>query len=207
MTSDHQSSDGSEQRHYFRLLEKVTLEYRVASVDEVREAVQARKGGEGGKLDATFHLDMISRQLMPLLASVRSESPVVAQYLEGLNQKLDVIAGMVFFQNASIDKAGAGPFVRVHTVDISEGGVSFDTRNPLKKGAFIYCRLAISGFQLGLQTYGKVVYLGRETADPKMIRVGVEFPLINDYERKQLARFIFDRQREKIRAHREDGQE
>ncbi|MDH5300746.1 MAG: PilZ domain-containing protein [Gammaproteobacteria bacterium] len=190
---------GEEQRNFFRLQEQVALEYRAATLEEVQEAAKIRKGGEGSKIDATFMLDAISRQLMPLLANVRAESPAIAQYLEGLNQKLDVIAGMVFFHNASLADSSGNRFVRAKTVDISEGGLSFDTPKPPKKGSFVFCRVSISGFQLGLQTYAKVVYLGTVEDDPKMYRVGVSFPLITDYERKQLTRFIFDRQREQIR--------
>lgn len=204
MATGHNSDQ--EQRNYFRLQETISLEYRLASPEEVQKAAQAKKGGDGGKLDVTYQLEAINRQLMPLLATVRAESPAIAQYLEGLNQKIDIVAGMVFFRNASLDDSAvdAGEYVRARTVDISEGGISFDDTNPPEVDSFIYCRLAISGFQLGLQTYGKVVHLGESAQGADLTRVRVSFPLISDYERKQLTRYIFDRQREQIRKSMDD---
>lgn len=196
-------SESQDRRNFFRLEDQVYLQYRPASEEEVKKARAIEPSVAPKAFDARFQLDTLSQQLSPLLMNIRAESPAIAQYLEGLNRKLDVIAGMVLMQQAGKEDSEQH-YSSATTVDISEGGVSFDADTSPELNSFLFCRMSIAGFQLGLETYGKVVYTSQSKENAGKVRVGVEFPYITEYERKQLTRYIFDKQREMIRQAAED---
>jgi len=192
-----------ERRSYFRLANSVYVGYRKASDEEVQNFIKNEENIKSDSLDITYLLDQISRQMTPLLISIRQESPAVAQYVDLLNQKVDHIASMVTFQQF---KLGAEHSVleSTETLDISEGGFSFKSSETLKVDSFVYCKIAIVGYQLGMETYGKIVRQEAVKDEPEKFVIAVELPYLKEIDRKNLTRFIFDKQREQLRNRKSD---
>jgi len=86
---------------------------------------------------------------------------------------------------------------KTETQDISEGGLSFKSHINFDLGDLIFCRLAIVGYQLGMETFGKVVRC-EPSKSGSHYAVGVELPYLKELDRKNLTRFIFDKQREQL---------
>jgi len=185
-----------ERRDYFRLHNKVLIEYRRASTTEVEQFIANEDNIKADEIDVTYLLDKISRQLSPILLNIRQESPAVAQYLDLLNQKVDLVASMQAFDRFSYNDVN-NVLESVSTQDISEGGLSFSSPTEFKLGDLIYCRLAIVGFRLGMETFGKIVRC-EPIPHGKGFCVGVELPYLKELDRKNLTRFIFDKQREQL---------
>ncbi len=198
MAGDNYPSD--ERRNYYRLEDRVYMEFRLAEETELERYLTQQEEGPQPVSGASLQLDYLSRQMAPLIASIRAESPAIAQYLEHLDRKVDIVAGMVFFDRFH-DEAGRYRCHSGNTLDISEGGASFLATQAFPVGCFLFCRLIIAGPQMGIETFARVVYC--ENVDSGDHRIGVEFPYINDYQRKLLSRYIFDRQREQIRRRQE----
>lgn len=191
-------------RSFFRLLDRVYVEYRPVTKEEVDKALAARSPSTPPKDDFNHQLDQLSTQLHTLTASIRSEDPAVAQYLEVLNRKVDLLAGVVFFDRFR-NIPGDGKRIRTTTVDISEGGVSFNSRTPRNIGDYLDLRLAIVGARLGLRTFGRIVQCIEKTHDGTTYhRLGAEFVMMQEYDRRQIARFIMDRQRERIQQEKDE---
>lgn len=184
-----------ERRDYYRLHNKVLVEYRTASESEVDGFISNEENIKADEVDVTYLLDKISRQLSPVLLNIRQESPAVAQYLELLNQKIDLIASMQAFDRMSSDKSKT--LDTAETQDISEGGLSFKSATEFDLGDLIYCRLAIVGYRLGMETFGKIVRC-EPIREKSGFCVGVELPYLKELDRKNLTRFIFDKQREQL---------
>ncbi len=198
MAGDNYPND--ERRNYYRLEDRVYLEFRLAAEEEVSRYLRQRDEGPQPVSGASQQLDYLSRQMAPLIASIRAESPAIAQYLEHLDRKVDIVAGMVFFDRFN-EEMGRHALQTSNTLDISEGGISFLATEPLAVDSHLFCRLIIAGPQMGLETFGKVVHC--EAVEGGDHRIGVGFPYINDYQRKLLSRYIFDRQREQLRQRQE----
>lgn len=191
------STSGDERRTYFRLPNKVLIEYHSASEEELRQFLSAEGNIRRDEIDIGYQLDQISRQLSPLLINIRQESSAVGQYLELLNDKVDILGSMLSFEKFSMD-AAQGLFEVTETVDISEGGLSFYTRNNIAIGTILYCKVAIVGYRLGMETYGKVV---RVISNEKRTKfsIGLELPYLKELDKKNLTRYILDKQREQLR--------
>ena len=193
---------GNERRTYFRLPNNVLIEYHASNEEELRQFLSDEGSIRRDEIDLGYQLDQISRQLTPLLISIRQESSAVSQYLELLNNKVDTLASMLSFEKFNMD-AARGLFEVTETLDISEGGLSFYSRHNLPIGAILFCKLAIVGYRLGMETYGKVV---RVIADDKSdgYCIGLELPYLKELDKKNLNRYIIDKQREQLRQRAED---
>lgn len=191
-------------RSFFRLHDRIYVEYRAVSKEEVDKALAGRTPSTPPRDDFNHQLDLLSTQLHTLTSSIRSEDPAIAQYLEVLNRKVDLLAGVVFFDRFR-NVPGDGKRIRTTTVDISEGGISFNSRTPRNLGDYLDLRLAIVGARLGLRTFGKVVQCIEKTHDGTTYhRLGAEFVMMQEYDRRQVARFIMDRQRERIQQEKDE---
>ena len=190
-----------ERRDYFRLPDKVLFEYRKATEAEVERFISNEENIKSDEIDVTYLLDKYSRQLSPVLLNIRQESPAVAQYLELLNQKIDLIASMQAFDRIHHAEK-SNQLETTETQDISEGGLSFKSHIEFDLGDLIYCRLAIVGYRLGMETFGKIVR-SEPIKNEDNFCIGVELPYLKELDRKNLTRFIFDKQREKLRKRSE----
>lgn len=181
-----------ERRAYFRLTDSVYFEYRVCSGDELEGF---RNGGfqiPAAPDDTQTQLGFINRQINPLLGGIREANPEIAQFLDGMNRKLDLLVDQLFFNQFSKPNDS---LTAVRTIDISEFGLSFSAKEALSAGEFIYARLVIVNFRLGLETYAEVKHC--TATDNGGFRIGIELPWVSESERKQLARYLMTCQRDR----------
>ncbi len=197
MTRISKKSSDNERRTYFRLPNNVLIEYHSATEEELRQFLSDEGNIRRDELDLGYQLDQISRQLSPLLINIRQESPGVAQYLELLNDKVDILGSMLSFEKFTMD-AARGLFEITETLDISEGGLSFYSRHNIPVGTILYCKLAIVGYRLGMETFGRVVRVVADN-DSGGHCIGLELPYLKALDQKNLMRYILDKQREQLR--------
>ncbi len=202
--SQNDSLGTAGRRSFFRLLDRVYVEYRPVTKEEVDKALASRTTSTPPKDDFNNQMDQLSAQLHTLTSAIRSEDPAIAQYLEVLNKKVDLVAGIVFFDRFR-NLPGEGKRVRTTTLDLSEGGVSFNSKTPRNIGDYLDMRLAIVGARLGVRIFGRIVQCVEKIHDGTTYhRLGAEFVMLQEYDRRQIARFIMDRQRERIQQGKEE---
>ena len=202
MTKKSDNLPESERRNHFRLPNNLLIEYHNASEEELRQFLSDEGNIRTDEIDLTYQLDQISRQLTPLIINIRQESPSVSQYLDLLNKKVDMLASMLSFEKFKMD-ADQGIFEVTETLDISEGGLSFYSRHEFKEGDILYCKLAIVGYRLGMETYGNVVRCVKDDKSDGYC-IGLELPHLKELDKKNLTRYIFDKQREQLRQRSEE---
>ncbi len=198
MTHEKSIDNQVDRRNFLRVQDKVLIVFRPASKEEVDAFLSDEKNIKAEELDVTYQLDQISRQLASLLPSIRQESSAVGQFLELLDKKVDYLASMLSFEkirNATLD----GALETTETLDISEGGMCFLSKQDMVLGDYVYCKLAIMGYRLGMETFGKVVRTEPVGDNKDCYLIGLEFPFLKELDRKNLTRFIFDKQREQLR--------
>jgi len=201
--SGNKVDNSNERRNFFRLQNSVLIEFRPASQQEVKNFLSDEKDIKAEPLDVTYELDQISRQLSSLIQNIRQESNSISQYLELLNKKVDYLGSMIMFEkirNSAMD----GKLESTQTLDISEGGMSFLSSMEGEIGQHVYCKLAIMGYRLGMETFGKVIRSAPAPEKPGFFRLGVEFPYLRELDKKNLTRYIFDKQREQLRIRNEE---
>lgn len=119
---------------------------------------------------------------------------VIAECLRVLNSKLDTIIRMLAFQTKEYSS------LRLELVNISAGGLTATTTDPIKCGDMVEMRLMLpTAPYVIFYIYGKVV---RSEPEGQRLRIWVYFTLIDEDIREQIAKYVFERQREIIRKRR-----
>ncbi len=169
-------------REYSRVDSYLPMEVRELSVDECRQGFRSR----------------ISRQALPLGFSVQEEvgDKALGDWLKMLNAKLDFIIEAL---NARKEGHADLPF---RQVNLSAGGMSFTSTQDYKPGAILEIKMIPYTLRapLALCIYGEVV---RCRKAGKEFSTAVKFILIGDDVRDELVRYVFERQREILRARRQ----
>lgn len=190
----------ADRRAYFRLADSSYFEFRICGAEEVTVLEEGGFQPPSANEDIQTRLALINRQINPLLNGIRSTQPEVASFLDGLNEKLDLLADQVFFDRF----ASPNPQMQAtRTLDISEYGLSFSSEQPVTPGEYIYARLVIVNFRLGIEAVARVCHCEPLAADEgtegegDRYRIGVHLAWLSEAERKQLVRYIMSSQRER----------
>jgi hypothetical protein len=119
---------------------------------------------------------------------------VIAECLRVLNSKLDTIIRMLAFQSQEYSS------LRLEPVNISAGGISATTADPIECGDMVEIRLMLpTAPYVIFYVYGNVV---RSEPEGERLRIWVYFTLIDEDIREQIVKYVFERQREILRKRR-----
>ena len=89
--------------------------------------------------------------------------------------------------------------VEAKTIDISGGGMLFATREDIKPESFLVLKFSLFPGE-EMEMLGRVVRVSKQIEERmRPIRVAVEFQGVDNRERGQITRYVFERQRELIR--------
>lgn len=166
-------------REYSRVNAYLPVQVRLVKEEE-RESVRSRMALESV---LTQHPDL-----------PEIDDRAIAESLQILNAKLDSIIRMLSLQNR--DHEG----LELEQVNISAGGVSTFSRQIFAENDFVEVRLMLpsSPFMV-FYVYGTVIKCAQAC---DKYRVMVEFTEIDEDIREQLAKYVFERQREILRKKR-----
>lgn len=170
----------TERRRYFRIDDHALIKYRVvaaADLDTARAQIAAHVLRADNLRDALRSLDVRLTELGP---AVRRESRAIADALDLLNRKLDVLAGVFALeaavgadrdhldhQPAEVNLSGAGLLVRAAAALPADTWLAIELvllpGNQVMRviGRVIECRPRAAGFGIGIEFDG----LGEELRD------------------------------------------
>lgn len=127
------------------------------------------------------------------------ESSPLAELLKIMNQKLDLIINHLAYQGQDIKS------MSFLDINISGGGVSFNTKEKWQPGDLLQIKLALSQQPpLLVCLYGEVVRV--EIGDGDFL-MAVKFVSMEESIREKVIQFVFKRQREILREKREKGED
>lgn len=141
-----------------------------------------------------------STQMKRGLEKFKRELPEVALYLEGLNDKLDLLVRLLA---AADNELSDQP---THDVSLSAGGLSFDARTEIPKNSSVEIKLLVFPSYICIRTFGTVVYCRREKTDNSEFpfRVGIDFSYIRENDRELLIKHVLRKQSSRRREARGD---
>ncbi|WP_022949602.1 PilZ domain-containing protein [Methylohalobius crimeensis] len=188
--SDIRRGSPPDRRRYFRIDDEIVLVYRPVPSHEVPEPEQlSERFSEPFSLTST--LACLTHESRSQLRRIQRDSPQVAEYLEVLERKIDVLAQAVMMAE--------NPLVEQPTrqVNLSASGIAFDIERGLSEGEVLELKMVVPPALVGILTFGKVVYCRqRKNGD---YRVGVDFLSIRDQDREFLVRHVVKRQLVRLR--------
>jgi len=199
MTPDVADVPGPERR-WFRIEDSVLLDWRPSTPAELEEAIARLDLGPGRGFSMTAAFDALTQETRSVRKKVQATHPAIAQYIDALERKLDMLAQAILPGETGMDER------HLKTVTLSAGGLCFPSDRPAETGTHIEVRLVLLPSRLALLVGGRVVSCEVETEVPEAhYRVAVEFSPIRETDRQVLVKHVLARQAKQIRRNTQDG--
>jgi hypothetical protein len=186
------------QREYFRIEDRLTIDFRYVSPEEFRKLEDIIRYNPSHKSGRSRETEFYGE----FIVQGKGEDRELFEYLKVLDKKLDAIMGLLEAKKS--EDAYRSLYTRVN---ISGAGIRFLSDGPLTAGERVELRitLPITPFSK-VSTLCEVVRAEEVTADEEARwQVALKFLVINEYDRDVLINYIFTREREKMRSEKDDG--
>lgn len=172
-----------DRRNFFRLSQDVIFDYRPVDVHTAEQASPEAAFGTDTALDLVGELRRIDRDAKQLLKILNDKNRILGDYLNKLNQKVDLIARFCVFSST--------PDSEPKRINLSEGGVAFNAERSLYKGNFLVLRMIF------LPTYNPVVVFAKVVRCDEAknhYQIAAQFHRLREQDQKAIAREIMKAQ-------------
>jgi len=203
MSNEDKQPLPDERRNYFRIDDVVKLSHRPVSSDELPELVERLKTGAGSNFTVMSSFTAMSQQMLVHLRRVENAAPDVAACIKILDQKLNILGRAFLLQEEDASNQAT------KMVNISAGGVAFDSSKSYKIGTILEIKLLLLPEMTGILIYGEVANCSKnEKTDsldqPYYLRVN--FSNIREADRDILIRYLLRCQGEWLRKRRKENE-
>ena len=180
----------SDRRNFFRIDDISILYYRVLGHDEAKDpqCADAQELLSINKLTLKARFESLTRETSPLSRSIEQYRPQLAQYLAIVDTKLNMLSEVLM--NSAIEELNEEP----QRVNISAGGLSFMTPEPIKLDSTLELRVVLLPSNVGIYCHAKVVFCEIVTESPNIYKVAVEFLDMEEQSRDQISRHVLGRE-------------
>ncbi len=193
------SLEAAERRRFYRIEDDVALKYRVVRKEELATAMSRAKEGYPDLVGVASAFADMNVRMKHALDKCRQETPEVALFLEGLNEKLDTLIHLLALSEAGL------PDRPTHRVNLSASGIRFNAREGTPVGSALEVRLVFFPSFLCMTSFGQVVRCARakESAPGYPYDIALEFIYIRESDRELLVRHVLQKESTTLRAARE----
>lgn len=187
-----------ERREYFRIDDRIALDYRPITASEVELLLDKLKSHVPDKFTTASSFAATSRQISHMLYRLQGESPELARCLHAIDQKLNTLAQLFVAEEMQIETRPTCEVI------ISAGGLAFRAQQPLPVGELLEMRMVLLPSLMGILTVSRVVKC--ERADGGNLQfpweIAVVYEHIRESDRELLVRHIMSLETELLRAQR-----
>ncbi|MFT4712344.1 MAG: hypothetical protein ACJAVI_002126 [Candidatus Azotimanducaceae bacterium] len=194
--------EGIDKRDYYRLNDQVQVSYQIVSSADVKTHAP----------DAFFDLPLgfhITREIYELelearelLRGITDNNRQLGSFLHNLNKKIELLAHAVASGNLASDNLVADKQEAVSRDDsntiISEGGLSFHSKELINKGEFLALKLVLHPSLVGITSFAEVRHCRIEEQE-STYQVGVQFLNLSLNSQRLVSRHILRRQSDERR--------
>ncbi len=187
--------DSPERRRFFRIEDEIVLVYRPVAPEDVPDSA-AFPEQMADHFSITSTLEFLTQESQAQLRRIQRDHPDVADFLQTLERKIDVLAqALIISNNQLVDQP-------TRKVNLSAAGIAFDTEQALDEGCMLELKMVVPPALVGILTFGKVVYC-RENEGSHDYRVGVDFLSMREQDREFLIRHVVKRQLTQLREQKQ----
>ena len=191
----------NDRRNFFRIDDVSILYYRQISNDTATDPAcnDARDLLSINKLTLKARFDSLTRESSPLTHSIEKLRPQLAEYLSIMDKKLNMLSEVLM--NSAMDELDQEP----QRVNISAGGLSFTSQDPIKLDTTLELRFVLLPSNVGIYNHAKVVFCEREGSSISRYKVAVEFLDMDDQSRDQISRHVLQHEQAALISSRKNN--
>ncbi len=136
-------------------------------------------------------LQAIDSESRDLLRQVGDYNRALGSYLRAMDEKIELLAKYVVSHDQEL--------AQKQQVNLSEGGISFYDGSPLAVGSYLHLIMVLFPTYSSIAAIGQVRTCEKIEEAPAIYRIGVEFSVLLDSDRKLIVRHIRRRQSQTMR--------
>jgi hypothetical protein len=187
-----------ERRRYFRIEDNIVLFYReIDTRDTAEPPVDSEPALDSFALSA--ELDLLTLESHGLLRRIERDYPGVAEYLQILEQKIDLIARALLASDSELNRQPT------RRVSLSASGLAFEADEGFTLGTLLDLRMVLPPTLVGVRAQGRVVYSQQSRGEFPVYHVAVDFVGLAEKDRELLIRHVVRKQMRQLRDRKQAG--
>ena len=192
--------DPAERRRYFRVEDRIILEYHPLADSERQGVIKALRDDHPSRHLIASSFSSTSQQMQYVLRKIQEREPEIALYLQTLNEKLDLLARQLAMETTELTQRTP------RRVDISAAGVCFEAAEPIEPGQLMDLKMMLFPSLDYIRAVGRVVRCAetREVSQAPGFSIAVDFDYLRDDDRELLVQHVVKKQSSKLRGERSD---
>jgi hypothetical protein len=185
----------SERRSYFRIDETIALEFIPVDEATANKSQPESLFNNANSLKLYSELKKIDADNAQFLFQIKELSRPLAEYLHNLNRKIELLG-----QELMADQKPSPPSKTLRQVNLSEGGISFGSTNPIEAGSYIGLRVVFLPSNSGIILFAKSIRC--EPSSTGEFQIAAKFHRTSDLQQQLIGQQIMRAQMaEKRRLH------
>ena len=164
-----------ERRDFFRIDDKIFLEFKVISIDEYNTAPTLLENLNNSSFSLSADFATLNNNIHPVLNNITQIHPDIAQYLQFLNQKIDSLSHQLLLKETSFDET------KTINANLSASGIMFETEKELNEEQRLRLELVLLPEKIGILIFGKIISV-KEIKTVKQVSVDFEHIRFEDQE-------------------------
>jgi hypothetical protein len=176
-----------EKRQFFRIQQDVIFNYKAVNTDAVTHISAEQHFDHSTTLGLFSQFQQLDNDSHFALEQIRKDNLLVADYLDMLNQKLNLLSQQMLSNEAvSAHDSESG------RIDISQGGLGFSSSHAMGIESWIAFKLVFLPNYVGLVGYAQITR--NQIQQDGNYLVGARFHDLNDEQQRVLARQVMQTQ-------------
>jgi preprotein translocase subunit SecY len=196
--NEKQKVNTQDRRRYFRIDDEVNLFYK--KVEEQHEIGSSYFSTNVlGACSLTAAMEMFSQESQLIINRLERNEPDIAEYLQVMENKIDLIAQAVVMQGTDFAEQG------VRNINLSAAGLAFDCEEKLEEGQYLEIKMLLTSCMAVIATIAKVVNCKENAQENSQypFYVGVDYIRMKDQDRELLIKHVVKKQMQQIREKKE----
>lgn len=177
----------SEKRQFFRIQQDVIFDYKCVNTDAVTHISAEHHFDHANSLGLFTRFQQFDNDTNPILENIRESNSGVAEYLEMLNQKVNLLSQQILSHEAvAAHDSESGQ------IDLSQGGIGFNAPINIGVETWVALKLVFLPSYTGLVTYAQVTRT--QLLEDGNYLIGARFHQLNNEQHKIIARQVMQTQ-------------
>lgn len=182
-----------ERRRFFRIEDDICLDISIVSEQAYSEAPYelSKVQKSAFALSATFAT--LNQIHLPMMNSIRTSYPEIAQYLDLMNKKLDSLSQQILDEELPCSDNNK------QKVNISASGIAFQSKQNYSLNQPLMLRLVLLPEKIGIEVFGRVINTQTcpDASDEPLI--SVDFEHIREEDQEILIKHNLNKQMQELR--------
>ncbi|MCW8955996.1 MAG: PilZ domain-containing protein [Gammaproteobacteria bacterium] len=182
-----------ERRRFFRIEDEICLEVSEVTEQEYQNAPDelVKVQQSAFALSATFAT--MNHNHIPMMNSIRTSFPEIAQYLDLMNRKIDSLSQHLLNEELLCSDKNK------LKVNISASGIAFDSNQTYPLNQPLMLRLVLLPEKIGIEVFGRVVNIQSSADSSDITHISVDFEHIRDTDQELLIKHNLNKQMQELR--------